>query len=141
MYRFMAAIFNFRHTQTSESIPTSLSVLPTPIHGYSRWNFLAIIYELRYTLLPLNFRIMTAIFGFRHIQTSDSDPTSLSGLPDPENMVLAVGIPLRSCIRAEISVCHFYSRLMATTLISDIPRRRTVFPLVSLCCPTPKTWV
>ena len=38
------------------------------------------------------FRLVAAIFNFRHTLTSDSIPTCLSVLPDPENMVIAVGI-------------------------------------------------
>ena len=40
------------------------------------------------------FRLMAAIFDFRRVQTSDSIPTSLFVLPDPENMGIAVGISL-----------------------------------------------
>jgi len=43
---------------------------------------------------------MAAIFDLRHIQTSDSIPTSLSVLPDPKNMGIAVGISLLSCVEA-----------------------------------------
>ena len=42
---------------------------------------------------------MAAIFDLQHTQTSDSNPTSLSVLPDPENMVLAVGIVFLSCLQ------------------------------------------
>jgi len=42
----MAAIFNIRHIQTSDSIPTNLSVLLNlKKHGYNRWNFVAIMYS------------------------------------------------------------------------------------------------
>ena len=44
------------------------------------------------------------MFDFRHARTSDSIPTSLSVLPDSENMGIAVGISLLSCIEAEIYV-------------------------------------
>ena len=47
---------------------------------------------------------MDAIFDFRHAQTADSFRTSLSVLPDPENMGVGVGISLLACIRAEIDV-------------------------------------
>ena len=50
---------------------------------------------------------MAAIFDLRRTQTSDSIPTSLSVLPDPENMGIAVGITLLSCIRAEINVSSY----------------------------------
>jgi len=45
-FRLMAAIFDTRHTQTSESIPTSLSVLlKLKKRGYGRWNFVSIMYR------------------------------------------------------------------------------------------------
>lgn len=50
---------------------------------------------------------MAAIFDLRHTQTSDSIPISLSVMPDLENMGLAVGISLPSCIRAEIYVISY----------------------------------
>jgi len=43
---------------------------------------------------------MAAIFDIRHIQTSDSIPTSLSVLPNPKNMGITVGSALLSCIEA-----------------------------------------
>ena len=46
---------------------------------------------------------MAAIFDFRHTQTSDSIPTSLSVLSDSESMGIAVGISLLSCIEADIN--------------------------------------
>ena len=56
---------------------------------------------------------MAAIFDFQHTQTSDSVHTSLSVLPDPENMGIAVEIPLLSCIEAEIYVYSFLLLVMA----------------------------
>ena len=50
----------------------------------------------------MHFWFMSAIFDFQHSQTSDSIRTSLSVLPDLENMDKAVGISLLSCIEAEI---------------------------------------
>ena len=50
---------------------------------------------------------MAAIFHFRHIQMSDSIHTSLSVLPDPENMGIAAGISLLSCVGVEIYVMSF----------------------------------
>ena len=47
---------------------------------------------------------MAAIFDFRHFLTSDSLLTSLSVLPDPENMGIALEIALLTCIEAEIYV-------------------------------------
>ena len=49
---------------------------------------------------------MAAIFDFEQIQTSDSILTSLSVLPDPENMGIAVGILLLSGIGIYIYRCY-----------------------------------
>ena len=73
----MAAIFDLRHTQSSDSIPTSLSVQPDPENMAIAVGIpsLSCIYELRYSLLPKFFRVMrvmNAIFDLRHTQTSDS---------------------------------------------------------------------
>ena len=97
--------FDFRHTRTSDSIPTSLNVLPDPGNmglavGIALLSCIrAEIYVISYLL-----RLMAAIFDFRHTQMSNSLATSLSVVPDPENVGIAVGIPLLSCIRAEIYV-------------------------------------
>ena len=47
---------------------------------------------------------MAAIFDLRHTRTSDIIPTSLTVLPDPENMGIAVEILLLSRIKAELYV-------------------------------------
>ena len=52
----------------------------------------------------MHFQLMAAIFDFRHTQTLDSLATSLSVLPNLENMGIAVGISLLSCIRVKIYV-------------------------------------
>ena len=57
-----------------------------------------------YTLCHICFRLMAAIFDVRHTETSDSFHTCFSVFPDPENMGIAVGIALLSCIEAEIHV-------------------------------------
>jgi len=45
----MAAIFDLRDTQTTDSIPASLSVLPNPKkHGNGRWHFVVVM--LRYAM-------------------------------------------------------------------------------------------
>jgi len=51
---------------------------------------------------------MTDIYDLRHTQKSDSIPTSLSVLPNPKNMGIAVGILLLSCIEAEIFHVRIY---------------------------------
>ena len=58
--------------------------------------------ELR--MSSVNRKLLSAILDFRHTQTSDSIPTSLVVSLDPENMGIAVGISLLSCIEADISV-------------------------------------
>ena len=50
---------------------------------------------------------MAAIFDFIHTQTSESITTSLSVMPDPENMDIALEISLLSCIEAEIYVITY----------------------------------
>ena len=64
-------------------------------------------HELRYTLFPMCFQLMAAIFDFQHTQSSDSILTSLSMLPDPKNVGIAVGISLLSCVEAEIRAIEF----------------------------------
>jgi len=60
--------------------------------------------ELRYTLFSIYFRLVAAIFEFQHTQILNSIPTSLSVLPDPELLFVAVVISLLSCVSAEICV-------------------------------------
>ena len=67
----------------------------------------------------------------------DSIFTGLCVLPDPENMVMAVGISLLSCIEAELYVLSFLLPVNGRHL-SDISRRRTEFPSVSPCSSDPK---
>jgi len=52
---------------------------------------------------------MTAIFDFFLIRTSDSLRGSLVVLPDLENMGIAVGISLLSCIETELRLISFFS--------------------------------
>ena len=84
---------------------------------------------------------MAAIFYFRHNRTSDSILTSLFVLPDLENMGIAVEISLLSCLEAEIYVSFYALPVMAAIFDFRHTQTRTVFPSVSPCCPTPKTWV
>jgi len=60
----------------------------------------------RYDLITY-FRLMTAIFDFSLIRTSDSLRSSLVVSPHLENMGTAVGIPLLSCIKAKICVISY----------------------------------
>ena len=137
----MTAIFDLRHTQTSHSILMSLSVLPDPENMALPLEFRCYrIWKLRYTLCHIYFRLQATVFEFSEIHTSDSSRSSLIMYFDPENMAIAVGISLLSCIRAEIYVISSLL-LVNGRHLSDMPRRRTVFPHFSLCCPTLKTWV
>ena len=45
---------------------------------------------------------MAAIFDSQHTQTSHSNPICLSVLLDRENMGIAVGNSLSSCVQAEL---------------------------------------
>jgi len=47
---------------------------------------------------------LPVIFALQHTRTLDSIPSSLYLLRNPENMGVAVGFSLLSCIRAEIYV-------------------------------------
>ena len=117
-FRSMAAIFVFQHTQTSESIFTSFCVL-LYLENMGIWPLELCCYhvcEPRYTLFLIHFRSIAAIYDFQHTQTSDSILSSLFVLSDPENVGVAVGISLLSCLRAEIYVIPIYFRSMATIL-------------------------
>ena len=65
------------------------------------------------------------------IHTSGGLRSSLVVLPDHDNMGLALGIVLLTGTEAEIHV----------VFLLPVNCRRTVFPLVSPCCPTPKARV
>ena len=63
------------------------------------------MYELRYTLFSINILLMAVKFDLQHAQTSDGiNLTSLSVLPDPENMDNGFGISLRSLVHAKLNV-------------------------------------
>ena len=50
---------------------------------------------------------MATIFDCQHTHTSDSIPTSLSVLPNTDNMGIAIEISLLSCVKAEIRITEF----------------------------------
>ena len=50
---------------------------------------------------------MAAIIDFRHTQTSDSIPTGLFVLRNPENMDMDVGMSLLTWLKAELYVIFF----------------------------------
>jgi len=65
----------------------------------SHIGFIAFKAEVHVSQLShIYFRLMAAIFDIRHTQTSNSIPTSLSLLPNPQNIGVAVEISLLSCI-------------------------------------------
>ena len=82
------------------------------------------------------YRLVTAIFDFRHTQTSDGIPTSLFVLPHPENMGIAVGISLLSCIRTEIRVTTLFQ---PPSWISGFHFHLAVLLIAPLRSLTPKT--
>ena len=80
---------------------------------------------------------MAGIFDFRHTQTSDSIPTSVSVMPDAENMGIAVEISLYIYIYAEIRVTTIFQ---PPSWISDFRFHLAVLQIASLKSLTLKTW-
>ena len=81
---------------------------------------------------------MAAILDLRHIQTSGSLLTGIIVLPDQENMGIAVGILLLSCIIAEIRVTTLFQ---PPSWISDFRFHLAVLPIAPFKSLTLKTWV
>jgi len=79
-------------------------------------------------LLP----VKAAIFDLRHTQTKNSIPSSLSLLPDPKNMGVAVEISLLSFIRAETHLISYLLRLMAA--IFDLRRTHSSNSIIIFNC-------
>jgi len=63
---------------------------------------------LRFTLIHIYYQVLAAIFDFSLSQTLDYIRTSLSGLPDPINMDIAVRILLLSGIN-QIYRCYIHT--------------------------------
>jgi len=84
---------------------------------------------------------MANIFDFQLAQTQNCIPSSLSVLPEPENVGVAVGIYLLSCVFAEICATEFSKppswisdfRLLPFDLQLTIIAITPVF-LTVLCC-------
>ena len=95
----MAAIFDFRPTQTSNSIPTSLSVLPDPENMGIDMNFFVIMYQSWDTC---NYIISAAILDFLLPVSSGSVTASTIEKFDTENNGIAVGILFLASLEAEI---------------------------------------
>ena len=102
----MVTIFDLRHTQTSDSIPTCFSVLPDSenmvmVVGISLLSYIqAEIYDC--TTLHKYYRFMAPMFDLPVTPTSEGICTSPTVLLDSENVTVVVGIPLLSDIQAEI---------------------------------------
>ena len=58
-------------------------------------------------MASVNWKLVCAIFDSSQIHTSGSLRSSLIGQLNPENMGIAVGIPLLLCIEADIYVISF----------------------------------
>ena len=100
----MAAIFDFRHTQTSDSIATCLFVLLDPEN-------MGIAVEISF---PCCLQAEIMVLPVRSLSNIDSP----FGLLDLENIVIAVGISFLSYQQAEIEV---YLVLEATILDFSLP--------------------
>ena len=77
-------------------------------------------------LLPVTGRHLL----YASTQTSDNIPTCLFVLPDPENMGLAIGISLLSCLQAEIYIMSSTSGNGPPSLIPYGCTRRAVSAVV-----------
>ena len=58
--------------------------------------------------------------------------------PDPENIGIAVGILLLSCIEAEIYLCRFYFQLMAAIFDFQHTRTSDIIPISLSVLPDPE---
>ena len=82
---------------------------------------------------------MAPIFNLPLTPMSESVPTSPTELLDPENVDVAFGISLKSCIVAEILCCVIStSNFWRPSLTCDSRRRCTVFLSVTVCTATTK---
>ena len=138
----MAAIFDFRHTRTSDSLRTSLPVLPDPEN-----TGVAVELSLRSCVRAQKYVIPCLLLvNVRHLWF----PT-YTDVGQYSDLSLRVARPRKygySRWMFAILYISWYIRYFLSTsglwppsLISDIPGRQTVFPSVFSYCPTPKTWV
>ena len=97
----------------------------------------------RYTLCLFYFRLLAVFFDFWQTQPSDSIPTSLSVFPDPESMHESSrwNFVANMYTSSDIRYVLCTSCWRPVSLIYDIPRLWTVFPLVFPRCLTLKTWL
>jgi len=84
---------------------------------------------------------MAAIFDLRLIPTSHSIDTGPIVFLDLENVGVAVGISLISCVEAEIYAIVYLLPVMAAIFDLRFTRNRTLLFLVPSCSLTPKMWV
>ena len=95
----MAAIFDFRHTQTLDSLTACLPVLHPFENMVCRWTFVAILYSNWDTC---NNIFSTAILDFWLSVSSSSVSDSAIEKFDPENIVVAVEILFLASLEAEM---------------------------------------
>ena len=119
----MAAIFTFQHTQMSGSILNSLSVLPGQenmgiVVGISFLSCIwAEIYDIAY-VLPVN----AAMIDLPVTPTTESLHTSVIVLLYPENVGIAVEIPLSATIQDLQSELQVFPGITSAILISGCTR-------------------
>ena len=91
-------------------------------------------------LFPMYFRLMAAIFDLRQTQSLIVFPNNLSVLPDPENInsIIAVGMSLLSCLRAEIYVISYVLLVMAAIFDSRHTQTSDSIPINLSVLPNPE---
>jgi len=139
---FMAAIFEFQHTQTSNSVLTNLLCCLTPKTRLLSLEFRCHHeYELRYTLFPIYFRSITAILSSNIPSQTVFSLMSLYCLTLKTWVIGYSRWNSFAIYYTSWDIRYFQSTSVKWPLIFNIPWRRAVFPLVFLCCLTPKYWV
>jgi len=107
-------------------------------HGYKRWNLVAIRYtSWDISLFNMHFRFMAAIFKFHWPWRHPLFKLVALCCPTGHSRWNFVGIVYAS---RDIRDFQYTSFKWPPSFIYDIPKRRTVFQLVSPCCLTPITW-
>ena len=115
------------HPDVGQRCYYNLVVLPDPKNMGIAMDFRCYrVYKLRSTLRHFYFRLMAAILDFTFILQSD---WVLISAILPENMGIAIWIPLLSCVYAEIRVLAFWE---PPSGISDFRLHLTVLPTAQL---------
>jgi len=124
----MAAVFDFFLIRSSDDLRSSLVVSSNLENmGLAVGISLLLCIEAEIHVRDIRyfyFRLMAAIFDFSLIRTSDSLRSSLVVSPDLENMSIAVGISLISCIETELRLISFF---LLPSWISDFGFIRQCF--------------